>query len=525
MSDAVSATPRPRFKRVMGLFDVTLFTVCAILVIDTLAASAAIGPSALSWWVITFLLFFIPYGLITAELGAAYPGEGGIQQWIRRAFGDRWAARTTWYYWVNVALWMPSGYILMAGMIAQITGVEMSLWGKIGIGIGATWLTVLIGVTSLATAKWVPNLGAVIKAAIMLLIGGAGIYVLTTRGPANDLSWPSLIPQWGAGLAFLPVIVYNFMGFELVSGAGEEMRNPARDVPIAVITAGLLISGFYLLATFGILVALPVKDIGLIEGLLDTLRSLMAGAPGLDVIIPLIGVGAVFTILANLVTWSMGANRTAQAAAADGELPAVFGRLRKSNQTPVGAYLLTGLVSTFVIVVYGVFASSAEDLFWSLFAFSSVIFLLPYLVLFPAFLRLRARDAETPRPYRVPGGAIGASVMALVCTLFIVQAIFFFLWVPGQPVDWRKTGPILTGVLLILGLGEIVIGVMKANRRGPPPPARSAEPTLSFPKRSAMSEVLDTTPRADGFRMPAEWEPHIGCWMMWPERSDRKSVV
>lgn len=470
MSDAASTptpAPRPRLKRVMGLFDVTLFTVCAILVIDTLAASAAIGASALTWWVITLVFFFIPYGLITAELGSAYPGEGGIQHWIRRAFGDRWAARTIWYYWVNVALWMPSGYILLAGMVAQIAGVELSLWTKIGIGIGATWLTVLIGVTSLATAKWVPNLGAFIKAAIMLLIGGAGIYVLVTRGSANDLSLRSLTPEWGAGLAFLPVIVYNFMGFELVSGAGDEMRNPTRDVPIAVITAGLLISAFYLLATFGILVALPLKDIGLIKGLLDTLRSLLAGAPGLDAIIIVVGVGAVFTILSNLVTWSMGANRAAQAAAADGELPAVFGKVRESNQTPIGAYLLTGAVSTVVIIAYGVLARSAEDLLWALFAFSSVIFLLPYLALFPAFLRLRYSDAVTARPYRVPGGPVGAWVLATICSLFILQAILFFVWVPGVEIDWSKTGPILIGVAATVGLGEAIIWSMRANRQAP----------------------------------------------------------
>lgn len=481
MATSPIAPSRPRFARVMGLLDVTLFTVCAILVIDTLAASAAIGASALTWWVITFGLFFIPYGLITAELGAAYPGEGGIQTWIRRAFGDRWAARTTWYYWVNVALWMPSGYILLAGLVAQITGVEMGLWSKILIGVGATWLTVLIGITSLATAKWVPNLGAFIKAGIMLLIGGAGIYVLVTRGAANDLSLHALTPQWGAGLGFLPVIVYNFMGFELVSGAGEEMRNPGRDVPIAVITAGLLISAFYLLATFGILVALPINDIGLIKGLLDTLRSLLAGAPGLDLIVSVLGAAAVFTILANLVTWSMGANRTAQAAAADGELPKIFGWQRQSNQTPIGAYLLTGLVSTAVIIAYGVLARSAEDLFWSLFAFSSVIFLLPYLALFPAFLTLRRKDPATPRPYRVPGGRLGAAILAGLCTLFILQAIVLFLWVPGAAVDWSKTGPILSGVVVTLVIGELVIGAMKANRRdaaSPPdePPANPVRP-------------------------------------------------
>ena len=454
---------KPEFKRVMGLFDITLFTVCAILVVDTLAASAAIGPSSLTWWVITLVLFFIPYGLMTAELGSTYPGEGGIQNWIRRAFGDKWAARSTWYYWINVALWMPSGFILMAGMAAQLFAPEMTLWPKIGIAVGATWLTVAIGVTSLSAAKWIPNLGAFIKVAIMLLIGAAGVYALITRGPANPLTLASLMPQWGASLAFLPVIVYNFMGFELMSGAGEEIKNPARDVPMAVIIAGLLISVFYIFATFGILVALPVGDIGLIEGLIDTIRSLFKGIPGAETITLIVGIGAIFSIIANLVTWSMGANRSAHAAAIDGELPAIFAKLRASNQTPIGAYILTGLVSTLVIVAYGFIAGSAEDLFWSLFAFSSIIFLLPYLVLFPAFVRLRIVDAKTPRPYRLPGGLTGAYLVAGICTLFILQAIVFFVWVPGVPIEWTKTGPILIGVVITIAIGEIVIASARAK--------------------------------------------------------------
>jgi glutamate:GABA antiporter len=458
MSDTTEA---PAFKRVLGLFDITLFTVCAILVVDTLAASAAIGPSSLTWWVITLVLFFIPYGLITAELGAAYPGEGGIQDWIRRAFGDRWAARSMWYYWVNVALWMPSGFILMAGMAAQLFAPEMALWPKIAIAIAATWLTVGIGVTSMSAAKWIPNIGAFIKVAIMLLIGCAGIYALMTRGPANELTLVTLTPQWGASLAFLPVIVYNFMGFELMSGAGDEIKDPAKDVPIAVIVAGLLISVFYIFATFGILVALPVGDIGLIEGLLDTIKSLLKGVPGAEAITWVVGVGAIFSIIANLVTWSMGANRSAHAAALDGELPAVFAKMRASNQTPIGAYVMTGLVSTLVIIAYGFIAGSAEDLFWALFAFSSIIFLLPYLVLFPAFVRLRIIDGATPRPYKLPVGLGFAYVVAGIC--IILQAIVFFVWVPGEPIDWKKTGPILIGVALTIVIGEAVIASARAK--------------------------------------------------------------
>lgn len=460
------ATPaRGGFKRVLNSLDMTLFTVCAILVIDTLAASAKVGVSSLSWWVITFVFFFVPYGLIVAELGAAYPGEGGIQKWIRRAYGDKWAGRTVWYYWVNVALWMPSVYILFAGMFAQLFAPEMSLWAKIAIGVVMTWITVGVGIASLATSKWVPNVGAVVKAGIMLLMGVAGIWAAFTHGVANEINLSTVLPSWDVGLAFLPVVVYNFLGFELMSGAGEEMENPARDVPVAIVTAGAAIVVFYLLATFGILAALPVSEIGLIEGVLDTVGKLLGDSELAKTVTMIVGLGALYTFFANMVTWTLGANRTAQAAAADGELPAVFASLHKTYKTPVGAFLWTGAVSTVVIVLYGFMAANAEDLFWSLFAFSSIVFLLPYLLVFPAFLKLRRTDADTPRPYRVPGNRAAIVAMASICFLFAFQAIIFFVWVPGEGIDWSTAGPIVGGVVLTVIIGEIILALQGRHRK------------------------------------------------------------
>ena len=83
-----SAKSGKGFKRVLKGFDMTLFTVCAILVIDQLAASASIGVQSIFWWIFTLIFFFIPYGLITAELGSTYPDQGGIYSWVKRAFGD-----------------------------------------------------------------------------------------------------------------------------------------------------------------------------------------------------------------------------------------------------------------------------------------------------------------------------------------------------------------------------------------------------------------------------------------------------
>ena len=455
-STSVSPNKSKGFKKVLHGLDMTLFTVCAILVIDTLAPSAAIGPSSISWWIITLILFFIPYGLITAELGSTYPEQGGLYVWVKRAFGEKWAARTTWLYWVNVALWMPSVYILFAGMFSQLFFPEMSLWAQIVIGILMTWITVGIGTLSLDTSKWIPNIGAYLKAIIILVIGVGAIIYVGKNGIANDLSFSNILPSWDAGLAFLPVIVYNFMGFELMSGAGEEMENPGKDIPKAIITSGILIAFFYLFGTIGMLMALPLEDLGLVSGIIDTLRILF-GETGIGgTLVTLLGIGALYTFLANMVTWTMGANRTAAEAAQEGELPAIFGKMHPKYQTPSGAFLLTGIISTVVLVIYGFMAGNAEELFWTLFAFSSIVFLLPYLAMFPAFLKLRKVDADIDRPYKVPGGKITATILAILCVIFILQAIVFFIWVPGEPIDWAFAAPVLIGIVITIIIGEFL---------------------------------------------------------------------
>jgi amino acid transporter len=445
------------FKRVLRGLDMTLFSICAIIVLDTLGASAAIGASTIAWYIITLVLFFIPYGLITAELGSTYPSQGGIYVWIRQAFGEKWAARSTWYYWINVALWMPSVYVLFAGVLSQLFFPDLSLLWIIAIGILITWITVLVGVITLEIGKWVPNLGAILKAVIILVLGIGGLIFALRNGVANDLSLKTLLPSWDAGLAFLPVIVYNFLGFELMSGAGAEMKDPGRDVPRSIITSGLLIALFYLFATVGMLLALPLDQLGLVSGIVDTLKAVLGESALGSALVVILGIAALYTFFANMVTWTMGANRTAAQAAEEGTLPEVFGRLHPVNKTPVGAYLITGVVSTVVIVVYGLLAGSNEDLFWTLFAFSSIIFLLPYLMLFPTFLKLRKSDPDINRPYRFPGGNAFAWIMSIICILFVIQAIVFFIWLPGSPIDWAYAVPILVGVAVTLIVGEVLL--------------------------------------------------------------------
>ena len=84
----------------------------------------------------------------------------------------------------------------------------------------------------------------------------------------------------------------------------------------------------------------------------------------------------------------------------------------KTRGTPVGAAISLGVFSTLIIILYGTMAENSEDLFWDLFAFSGVIFMLPYLVMMLAFLKLRKTEPDAPRPYKVMGNEAMAKILA-----------------------------------------------------------------------------------------------------------------
>ncbi|MDK2463269.1 MAG: amino acid permease, partial [Candidatus Korarchaeota archaeon] len=186
----------PKFKKVLKYWDLFLFNVCAIVVLDTVASSAAIGMQTFFWWFITLVLFFIPYGLITAELGSAWPSEGGLYVWIKEAFGEKWAVMTSWLYWINVAIWMPSVYVLFSGTFATVFAPNLGVWGQTAIAIVMTWLTVAAGILELGKSKWIPNIGAVVKAIVLLGLGVLGIYWIGSKGFANPFTARDLLPSW-----------------------------------------------------------------------------------------------------------------------------------------------------------------------------------------------------------------------------------------------------------------------------------------------------------------------------------------
>jgi amino acid transporter len=97
---------KKKLRKHFARFDIVFFLICTLVGVDTLGAVASNGPQAFTWLIFMAILFFVPYALLTAELGTAFPEEGGPYIWTRLAFGRRVAAVNGLIYWVSNPIWV-----------------------------------------------------------------------------------------------------------------------------------------------------------------------------------------------------------------------------------------------------------------------------------------------------------------------------------------------------------------------------------------------------------------------------------
>ena len=159
-------------KNQFRLADVILSVICVVFVAEAAAPVASIGNSQYFWWIFMILAFLLPYGLIAAELGTAYAGDGGLYDWIHAAYPDgKWAARASWYYWINFPLWMASLAVMCPELITFITGRSLGTFGSLVVELLFIWIVTLIACYPVCDSIIILNVSAVIKIVLALLAG------------------------------------------------------------------------------------------------------------------------------------------------------------------------------------------------------------------------------------------------------------------------------------------------------------------------------------------------------------------
>lgn len=447
-------------RKKFHLIDVILSVICVVFVAEAAAPVASIGNSQYFWWIFMIIAFLLPYGLISSELGTAYVGDGGLYDWIATAWPDsKWGARSSWYYWINFPLWMASLAVMCPELLGYLFGWRPGWAMSLLVQLAFIWIVTVVAFYPVCDSIVILNLSAAIKILLAVLVGVLGILYVARNGFVNDMAARTFLPSFDLeSLSYISVIIFNFLGFEVVCTYADNMRDPRRQIPQAIVTGGIVIAAIYLFSAFGIGAAVPTSEISVDSGLIDAV-SLMTGQAG-GVLVGIVALLFLITLFGNMISWSMGVNSTAAYAADRGDMPAVFARRSKRNDMPVGAALTSGIVASLVCMLGVVIERVSPDssLFWSFFALNLVMLLLSYVPVFPAFLKLRRSDPATPRPFRVPGSPGFLRWLAYVPMVLILVSIIF----TAVPLSLDKQTlstylPITIGSVLAILLGELLI--------------------------------------------------------------------
>jgi len=458
-------------KKKFRLFDAILATVCITLVAESVMPTAAIGNSQYFWWIFLIIAFCIPYGMISAELGTTYQSEGGMYDWVKRAFGPKWAARVAWNYWINFPLWIASLAVAVTDVVAGIFEIELSLGWLLFLQLGYTWLVSFLGTQRIGESKWIVNIGTFFKIAFMVILGVLGVYVYIKTGEsANPITGVAdLLPSLDlAGLSFLSVIIFNFLGFEVVATFAEDMENPKKEIPKALIVGGALMALFYVLPATGINIAMTLEEAeasGITESFSILLGNLGMNPDLIRIIVIVVGLMFIYTMVANIVSWSFGVNSVAKYSADDGGLPKVFSKTNEQG-VPHMASILNGVVASVIIiigVILGNVSESASNLFWTFFSLSLVTLLISYIPLFLAFLKLRKTD-KTKRVYKVPGGNGFITAFAIVPFVLLILGVIFTLFGDFSGEYISENIPLIVGVIVSFIIEEILVAKVKSNK-------------------------------------------------------------
>ena len=463
-------------KKKFKLMDAVLGTVCLTLVCESVMPTAAIGNTQYFWWIFLLVAFCLPYGMITAELGTTYPSEGGMYDWVKRAFGPKWAGRVAWNYWINFPLWIASLAVAVTDIIAGAFEIELSLFAILIIQLIYVWLVTFLGTKRIGESKYIVNLGTFFKIVLLLGIGLLGIYaVIKTGESANPITgvgdlFPALDLE---NLSFISIILFNFMGFEVVGTWANDMENPKKEIPKALILGGLLMAIFYVLPATGFNIALDPDVVAEMdpENVVEVLTTLFTTVGFKSImlksLVSVAGLMFIYTFIANIASWSFGVNEVAKYAAEDGSMPKIFTKTNK-EEVPYMASIINGIVASIIVIAGAILNSINPDIgatFSLFFCLSWITLLVGYIPMFLAFLKLRREDPKAKRPYKVPGGNGMVKVMAIVPFVLLILGIIFTLFGDFSAEYIQDNIPLFAGVILSFICQEILVARIKVNKK------------------------------------------------------------
>jgi amino acid transporter len=424
-------------QRELGLRDVVLFNVAALVSTRWIGTAAHAGSGSLSLWLLAAAFFLLPSAFAVSHLSKLFPEEGGFYVWTREAFGDWHAYVAGWFYYVNNLFWIPGVLIATVGMTASsFAGLAPYAENPafvLPIALVLLCSIVLSNYVGLRVGKWVDNVGGIGGYVIWTCLVAAGVVVWIKRGTATHLQ---IAPNWDwQRVNFWSQMAFGMTGLELSPIMSGEIKNPRQTIFRATWISAVLVTVFYVFGTASILAILPPDRVSPVIGL--TQSGVQAahdiGWTWLPIVL---STCIVLSLGGQLGTYVGGCARLPFVLGIENLLPPAFAKLHPKYKTPYVSILILGFGSGLLLLI-----SQLGETFRAAYQITvdlSVITLfIPFLYIFGSAWRFGRRLTAVL--------GLGVSLIAII-----------FSFVPTADVKsvWSFEAKLVGGCVLLLAIAR-----------------------------------------------------------------------
>ena len=424
-----------------------------ILFTPPLVAAAVPHPWLfLSVWVAGGVLAFAG-AMAYAELAALRPRAGGEYVYLRAAYGRLMAFLTGWTSFVAgfsgaiaasavvlafyVGRFVPSAADTTPIFTIPLPYVPLVVSRQALVALAAIALMSWIHLRGVGPGRLVGNILAALKVSALLIFIALGLSVGT--GSVENLQQsPAGVPAASWLLALIPVM-FTYSGWNAASYVAEEIRNPGRNVPLALGLGTVAVIAIYVLLNLVYLFVLPVGELAKVQGsVLDVIADRLLGTRAGDIM----GIVSIISIAASISAMTFAGPRVYYAMARDGLFVKPAAHVHKRYRTPAVAIVAQAVWSGLLVL------SGSANTLTTYTGFAVVLF--AGIAVSTLFV-LRRREPDAPRPFKAWGYPLAPAIFAIASALIVANALWTDLLRPiATGTDW---GPAAAGMVVIaLGL-------------------------------------------------------------------------
>ncbi|MGD9530912.1 MAG: APC family permease, partial [Pseudonocardia sp.] len=359
----------------LGILALAMINVASIVSARNLPVMAEYGWAMLLLFALSVLVFLVPISMAAAELGTAWPREGGVYAWVKQAFGGRAGFLAVWCDYAENIAWFPTVLSFIAASLAYAIDPRLANDNVFLVSVMLTffWGTTLASLGGVRASSAIGSIGTVagsILPAVLVVVLGAA-YLAQGNPSQIPFSAGALVPDlaWG-NLAFLGGIILLFTGMEMAGFHARETRDPGRVVPRAILLAVVITVAFSVLGSLFMAFVLPQQEISLVSGTMELFSSVLAKLSLEWLLAPLALIVALGGV-AHLAPWILGPAKGVAAVAKEGLAPARFARVNR-HDVPVPLLVVQGVGGSIFALLF-LFVPSVSTSYWMLSAVTAQI--------------------------------------------------------------------------------------------------------------------------------------------------------